>query len=537
MNFNLFVIPADIPKKEKTDNWVEALARALQKNKTEISDFFKTLNRETTEPVLLVSDLPKDVLIDLEAQLIKIPAVFISEEAERNYIEGPLFSHLLGYTGKVSSNDLKTDSYYSILDYIGKDGLELQYENELRGTPGKLAVMVDSNNNVLKTLVAEEPKTGNNLILNADKDLERLLTGVLNEKIIETNSTGAAAVVLNPKTGEVLSLVSLPNFDNNIFNSSLDDKAYQAIIKDKRKPFFNRAVSGAYSSGSTIKPFIAAAALNENVVSPDYKVDDTLGYITIKNQYDPDITYIFHDWKAHGFVDIRKAIAVSANVYFYVIGGGYGNIKGLGIEKIEKYLKMFGFGLFLGIDLPAESSGLVPNPAWKKSAKNEAWYTGDTYNVSIGQGDVLVTPLQLAAAISAVANDGILYKPKVVSKITDAGNNTIKEFKPEIIRDINIDKEKIKIVKEGMRKAVTEGSAYLLNDLPIKVAGKTGTAQVTNTFRKTNAWFVGFAPYDNPEIAIAIVIEGAGEGSTAAVPVAKQVFEWYYNQNYDNLNK
>ena len=171
------------------------------------------------------------------------------------------------------------------------------------------------------------------------------------------------------------------------------------------------------------------------------------------------------------------------------------------------------------------------------TTKKESWFTGDTYNVSIGQGDVLVTPLQLTAAISIIANDGALYKPKIVSKITDTDGNIVKEFSPEIIRTINIDGQKLQIVREGMRDAVTEGSVYFLNDLPIKVAGKTGTSQVTNTFRKTNAWFTGFAPYNNPEIALAIVIEGAGEGSTAAVPVAKKVFQWYYNQNYDKMNK
>ncbi|MEK7134832.1 MAG: penicillin-binding transpeptidase domain-containing protein, partial [Patescibacteria group bacterium] len=367
--------------------------------------------------------------------------------------------------------------------------------------------------------------------------LQKLLTDALTEKMADTGSSAAAAVVINPKSGEILSLVSLPSFDNNLFNGNLSDKTYSILAGDKRRPFFNRAISGAYASGSTIKPFMAAAALNENIISPDYQVDDTLGYITIPNQYNPDISYIYHDWKAHGFVDMRQAIAVSANVYFYVIGGGYKNIKGLGIDRIGKYFKLFGFGSPLGIDLLGETGGLVPSPEWKKSVKKESWFTGDTYNVSIGQGDVLITPLQLAAAISAIANDGILYKPKIVSKITDTGGNTIEEFKPEIIRSVNIDKEKLQIVREGMRNAVTEGSVYFLNDLPIKVAGKTGTAQVTNTFRKTNAWFTGFAPYDNPEIALAIVIEGAGEGSTAAVPVAKEVFEWYYNQTYDKINK
>ena len=203
----------------------------------------------------------------------------------------------------------------------------------------------------------------------------------------------------------------------------------------------------------------------------------------------------------------------------------------------KKYLNIFGFGSDLGIDLPGESSGLIPDPAWKKSVKNEGWFTGDTYNVSIGQGDTIITPLQLASAIGAVANGGTLWKPKLVLKITDHRNNSIREFKPESIRANIVDESKLKVVREGLRKAVTEGSAYLLNDLPIKVAGKTGTAQITNTFRKTNAWFTGFAPYDNPEIALAIIVEGAGEGSTAAVPVAKEVFYWYYNKNYDKMIK
>ena len=322
----------------------------------------------------------------------------------------------------------------------------------------------------------------------------------------------------------------MPSFD---FNS----QTYGEIIKDKNKPLFNRAIGGFYPAGSTIKPFVASAALAENIIDPNFKIDDTLGYIKIENQYDPNIVYTYRDWKAHGFVDMRRAIAVSANVYFYIIGGGYKNIKGLGIDRIKKYLNIFGFGSDLGIDLPGESSGLIPDPAWKKSVKNEGWFTGDTYNVSIGQGDTIITPLQLASAIGAVANGGTLWKPKLVLKITDHRNNSIREFKPESIRANIVDESKLKVVREGLRKAVTEGSAYLLNDLPIKVAGKTGTAQITNTFRKTNAWFTGFAPYDNPEIALAIIVEGAGEGSTAAVPVAKEVFYWYYNKNYDKMIK
>jgi len=535
-DFNLLIIPADLPKNSsELQKWIKNFSEFLKKDETEISDFVKKLNKSSTEPVSFDVDLNHDALILLETQLPNLPAVFISKETKRTYTDGDYFAHLVGYLGKVSSEDLKTNPSFSLRDFIGKDGLEAQYEEDLRGIPGQIAVFVNSDNTVLNTLIAKEPLAGNNLILSVDGNLQKLLTDALHEKMAQTNSSGSAAVVLDVKSGEILALVSLPSFDNNLFSKSLSSKIYQQFVNDKTRPFFNRAIAGAYPSGSTIKPFVASAALAENIISPDYKVDDTLGYITVPNQYNPDIIYTYHDWKAHGFVNMRQALAVSANVYFYTIGGGYKNIMGLGINRIEKYLKLFGFGSDLGIDLPGESSGLVPNPAWKKAVKKEDWFTGDTYNVSIGQGDILVTPLQMASGIAAIGNGGTLWRPKIVSKITDLDGKIVKEFKPETIRSLIINDEKLKIVREGMRGAVTNGSAWLLNDLPIKVAGKTGTAQVTNTFRKTNAWFTGFAPYDNPEIALAIIIEGAGEGSTAAVPIAKQIFEWYYNQNYDKL--
>lgn len=528
-SFNLLIIPGDLPKEnDNLDNWITKLASILKKSDSDIRNFVKTLNKNSAEPVSYGVALDRETLISLETNLSDLTAVFINKETRRGYVYPGYFSHIIGYIGKVSDRALKKDSYYSSLDFIGKDGIEAQYEKELRGNPGKIAVSVNSENTILKTLVAVETLPGNNLILSVDSELQKLLFDALSDKIFQTNSTGGAAVVLNVKSGEIIALVSLPSFD--FYN-----KTYEETIKNKNNPLFNRAISGFYPAGSTIKPFVALAALAENTIDPNYKIDDTLGYIKIANQYDPSITYIYRDWKAHGFVDMRKAIAVSANVYFYIIGGGYKNIKGLGIERLEKYFKLFGFNSLSGIDLPGETSGLIPNPTWKKSVKNEDWYTGDTYNISIGQGDIAVTPLQLASAIGAIANGGTLWKPRIVSKITDRNNNIIVEFKPESIRSGIIDKEKLKVVQEGLRGAVVEGSAYLLNDLPIKVAGKTGTAQVSNTFRKTNAWFTGFAPYDDPEIALAIVVEGAGEGSMAAVPIAKEVFGWYYNQNHGRI--
>ena len=535
-NFNLLAVPADLPKnQDDLAKWSEKLSKILKKENSELLGFIKTLDKNSTGPVLLAENLERNILITLETQLPNLSGVFINKETERIYIDSSYFSHLLGYLGKTSANDIKDKSGYSLLDFIGKDGIELQYENELRGKSGKIAVAVDSDNTVLNTIIAEEPQTGNNLTLNIDYDLQKVLTDALKNKMVETNSFGAAAVMIDVNTGGIISLVSLPNFNNDVFNRGIGQSEYQNIVNNKTKPLFNRAIGGTYPSGSTIKPFIASAALAENIIDPNYKIDDTLGYIAVPNQYNPDIIYTYRDWRAHGFVDMERAIAVSANVYFYEIGGGYKNIKGLGIERIKKYLNLFGFGKTANIDLPGEASGLIPDPEWKKKVKNEPWVTGDTYNVSIGQGDVLVTPLQMAAGIAAIANGGSLWKPQILKKIINDAGETLKTVKPELIRNNLMENEKLKIIREGMRRAVTEGSVWFLNDLPFKVAGKTGTAQVTNTFKKTNAWFTGFAPYDSPEIAMAIVIEGAGEGSTAAVPVAKEVFNWYYNNNYDKI--
>ena len=535
-NFNLLTVPADLQKnQDDLAKWSEKLSKILKKENSELLGFIKTLDKNSTGPVLLAENLERNILITLETQLPNLSGVFINKETERIYIDSSYFSHLLGYLGKTSANDIKDKSGYSLLDFIGKDGIELQYENELRGKSGKIAVAVDSDNTVLNTIIAEEPQTGNNLTLNIDYDLQKVLTNALKNKMVETNSFGAAAVMIDVNTGGIISLVSLPNFNNDAFNRGIGQSEYQNIVNNKTKPLFNRAIGGTYPSGSTIKPFIASAALAENIIDPNYKIDDTLGYIAVPNQYNPDIIYTYRDWRAHGFVDMERAIAVSANVYFYEIGGGYKNIKGLGIERIKKYLNLFGFGKTANIDLPGEASGLIPDPEWKKKVKNEPWVTGDTYNVSIGQGDVLVTPLQMAAGIAAIANGGSLWKPQILKKIINDAGETLKIMEPELIRNNLIENEKLKIIREGMRRAVTEGSVWFLNDLPFKVAGKTGTAQVTNTFKKTNAWFTGFAPYDSPEIAMAIVIEGAGEGSTAAVPVAKEVFNWYYNNNYDKI--
>jgi len=333
----------------------------------------------------------------------------------------------------------------------------------------------------------------------------------------------AAGVALNPNTGEIMALVSFPNINNNKFIQGFTKEELEKIIQDSSKPFLNRAISGVYPPGSTIKPLIAAAVLKEGVVTPNQTINCT-GSITVYNKYYPNIFRIYHDWKIHGITNIIKAIAESCNVYFYTVGGGYGEIQGLGIEKINYYLEKFGLGKISGIDLPEERRGLVPDKNWKEKTKNEDWYIGDTYNVSIGQGDMMTTPLQMALATAAVANNGTLFKPQIVSKIGD------KSISSQVLEKNIIDDEEIfRVVKKGMREAVISGSAKYLYDLPIKAAGKTGTAEASGN-KSPHGWFTCFAPYEKPEIVLTILIENGGEGSSVAAPIAKEVLKWYFNQ-------
>jgi penicillin-binding protein 2 len=288
---------------------------------------------------------------------------------------------------------------------------------------------------------------------------------------------------------------------------------------------FDRVISGAYPSGSTIKPLVAAGGLQENVITQNTTIDDS-GSIKVGS-------WVYPDWKAHGLVDIRRALAVSCNVFFYAVGGGWDKIRGLGPAKLQYYYEKFGLGAKTGIDLPGEISGLVPSPDWKEKAQKEMWYLGDTYHMSIGQGDVLTTPLQMVMAISAIANNGELLKPKLVDKISDENGKTIQEFSKEVTRNNFVDKDNLQIVREGMHDCVTQtyGSCHgVLGGVPVDAAAKTGTAQYANN-TKTHAWMVSFAPYNNPTFAIAVIVEGGGEGYAAAGPVVKDSLSYYFGQN------
>ncbi len=488
------------------------------------------------ESIALKNDLSQEKMLNLESVSREMTGVFIEESALRSYSLGEAAAHLIGYLGKISPEEKEEYQNYYLSEKVGKDGIEDLYEKFLRGRPGLKKYSLDSRPEQDEPVFQESAQAGQSVVLNLDLGLQTKLFESLNSRYLALKKSnpevsGASAVALDPRTGGILAMVSLPSYDANRIVDGLSAEEFAEFFENKTQPLFNRAIAGQYPAGSTIKPVMGAAALQEGVVKATDKFDDMGGVLSLVNPYSANVVYSFRDWAVHGVVDLYSAIAESCNVYFYMMGGGYEDFEGLGAERIARYFEKFGLGKKTGIDLPGEKDGFVPTVAWKKEVKNDAWYIGDTYHLSIGQGDLLVTPLQMASAVAAIANGGVLYRPRVVDKVVDSEENVIQTVAPEVLNQSFIEPRFLNDVRKGMRQAVLEGSARQLAALPVSSAGKTGTAQ-TGRGTNTHAWFTAFAPYENPEIVIVVMVENGGEGHAAAVPVVKEALEWYFSEPY-----
>jgi len=514
------IVPSDLPENpEEKNNVIDKLSQILGVEKDKI--LFAVLSQpgNSINAVLVKENISQEQVLILAEKYKQLPGLVLENSGIRKYENGFMFSSFVGYDGKITKEELGANPGYYMTDYIGKTGLEKQYEKDLRGAHGARQVEVDSMGNIKKDLGIINPESGSDLVLNIDEGLQKKISDSLATYLEKSGTKTAAAVAIDPRTGGILAMVSLPGYDNNLFAKGISGDEYRSLIGDKNLPLFNRAVNGEYPPGSTLKPAVASAALAEGTVTPETTVADSSGAIYVGS-------WRFGDWKTHGTVDMRKAIAESCDVYFYALGGGYGGISGLGMDKMKKYENLFGFGEITGVDLPSEKSGFIPSEQWKKDTLGERWYIGDSYHSAIGQGFITATPIQLANYTAAIANGGTLYSPHIVNKIKKS-NGEEKIIRSEVIRKNFISSEILKVVREGMRQTVTEGSARSLNALPIEVAGKTGTAQF-GTEDKTHGWFISFAPYENPEIAMVVLSEGGGEGSSSGVPVTKEVFDWYF---------
>jgi penicillin-binding protein 2 len=477
--------------------------------------------------VNIKKNLTHEELVQLEARLNNLAGFNITRTTGRSYQGGEIFSHIMGYVGKIDKETLlENPGKYTIHDYVGLMGVEKYYENYLTRVGEKIKIEHDVAGNVISKEVVEESENGTNVVLTIDEELQKIVVEKTKEKLEEIGSKKAAVIILNPNTGEVLAMVSIPSYDNNLFQKNTSQEVFTELFENEDGVFVNRAISSTYPTGSVIKPLLAAPALEEGIITPEKKIHSP-GYISIPNPWNPSEPTIFRDFQAHGWRDMREAIAVSSNVYFYSIGGGYEDQEGLGVERIRKYLSLFGWGKKTGIDLFGEKDGFIPFPEWKENSLNDLWRIGDTYNLSIGQGYLSTTPLQVAISFASLINGGKVLTPYIVKEIIDDQGNVLEEKKPSIIQEGFITSENLKVVKEGMRQTTLIGTARSLQTLPVTSGAKTGTAQTSIPGIHHN-WVSAFAPYESPEIAITVIIEEVKGVTPVATHLARDILTEYF---------
>jgi penicillin-binding protein 2 len=532
--FIVTLTPADLPaEKNKRESLFNEIGHLINLSPQEIKEKIESSKKffSPYDHILLVDNLDYEKALLLLIKSQSIPGLNIELITRRTYfnphLDNQIFSHLIGYVGYLSPEEFeKNKKNYSFDDIIGKTGIELVYENWLKGKNGKRKIEVDALGKTINILTEDSPEPGENLVLTIDGELQKKAYESLVHQLKKLGLQRGVVIVLNPQNGEILALVSVPSYDNEKFIGRLPKEEYQALINNSNQPLFNRAIAGEYPPGSTFKPVLAAAGLNEGLISEKTTILSTGGLRVGR--------WFFPDWKVggHGVTNVRRAIAESINTFFYYLGGGYKDFSGLGLDKILSYARLFGFGQKTLVDLPNEKDGFLPTAEWKRKKINEDWYIGDTYHLSIGQGYILVTPLQITQAMAVFANGGKLLRPHLLYAKENPLNGEKEYQKPEMIRQNFISESALITVRAGLRDAVKYGSARQLSSLPFSVAGKTGTAQ-GNEKRKPHAWFTGFAPFENPAIVVTVLIEEGGEGSAVAVPVAREIMEWWFKNRFN----
>lgn len=473
----------------------------------------KIANHSGFDPVTLKMDVTPEIVSVIEEQKELYPGVFIDTKPVRNYVYKTQGAHVLGYVSEISEDELAKkkesgDNSYRSGDIIGKFGIEKYYDQYLRGTPGGEQVEVDVTGRPVQRLGMKEPIGGDTIYLTIDQHLQEATEKAVDEILSGISAQAAAAVVLNPQTGEVLAMVSRPTYDPNLFALGISSKDWNLINNNPHYPLDNKVVTGEYPPGSTFKIITGTAALMEKVVTPDELIFDSGKHWIIPKTN--------ADGEALGNINFEQALAHSDNVYFYEMGNR------LGIDRLDKWASAFGIGEKTGIDLPYEATGNVASPAYKRKVFDEDWYLAETFDAAIGQGFMLATPLQMAVVMSEAATGGKKFKPYLVKDIIAADGTTVKHFDPVLVRDLGIDPAVAKLVQQGLHEVSTVGTASgMFRNFPVEIAGKTGTAE--NSQGREHGWFVAYGPFDNPNIAVAVIVENAGYGATSAVPIGYKI--------------
>ncbi|HEY52116.1 MAG TPA: penicillin-binding protein 2, partial [Caldilineae bacterium] len=503
------------------------------------------------QPVLVAENLPRAVAMRVEEQRYRLPGVELHLESMRDYPAGSDVAHVIGYMGPIpeETKDSYEEKGYNADAWVGWTGLEFTYEDVLRGIPGVRVIEVDVNGHEQAVIGEERPaQPGQNLILSLDLELQKAMLKAMEKHINPDRSHSAVAIAIDPRNGFVRGMVSLPSYDNNVFADGITGDEYRDISEAPGNPLINHATSGIYPPGSTFKMVPAAAGLQEKVITARTLLNAP-GIIYVPNRNFPDnpllaqpfVCWIYKQGGYHGDLNVVQALGESCDIFFYKLGGGWyaTDFEGLGVDTLAEYATEFGFGEPTGIDLPAEHGGLIPNPKWKRIAKGERWVTGDTYNMSIGQGDVLATPLQVTMMTTIVANDGSFYRPQLIEAITDSESHLVQRMQPDLIREIPVDSKHLATVRQGMWMAVNweHGTAKNVALPDVTVAGKTGTAEffdpdIPRDGRgnlPSHAWFTAFAPYEDPEIVVTVFVFNGGEGSAVAAPITKEILRSYFD--------
>lgn len=474
-------------------------------------------------PLVVLKGIPYEQAIDLIESQYNLPEVEVSLQAMRRYPYGKLYAHLIGYVGQISAEEIKeyseqqeeptdwlTARLYDGTDFVGKNGLEKQYERFLHGKPGGEQVEVTPLGKRVRTLQQFEPEPGERLVISIDTRLQ--------EKAFELlQGHKGALVALDPRTGEVLAMVSQPAFDPNLFVPRIPAQVWRSLIQNPDAPLNNRAIQSSYAPGSTFKPMLALEGLQHGLISTRSTVVCQGGYRLG--------TRTFRCWRRHGHTEFYNSIALSCDVFFYQLG------QSLGADKIAQTARAFGLGQLTGIDLPHERKGLVPDPAWKRHTFKQPWYGGETLNYSIGQGYLHVTPLQMAVATMGIANRGVIYRPHLMRQIVSEKGEVLKTAEPEVIYRISAHPAHWEAVIEGMVRVVERGTAGSARVPGVRVAGKTGSAE----FRKggkTHAWFIAFAPAEQPRVVVCVMLEEAGGGGAMAAPIAGEWLRTFFELGY-----
>ncbi|GAK50479.1 MrdA protein [Candidatus Moduliflexus flocculans] len=525
-SFNVYLIREDVPLKKggKTQDF-ETIAAHLDEllpiSKDEILDKINKSTRPKFEPTLIFRDASLKTVAYLEEHKIELPGVMVDVEPLRYSIYDSGVCHVVGYLGEINEKELKDtlnnpDAVQG--DLVGKSGIEQTFNLYLSGKPGGKQIEVNAHGRELETISQKNPMPGNNIMLTLNLHIQLIAEEALGDKI-------GAIVAVDPRNGHILAMVSHPGFNPNFFAGGISSDNWKSLVKNPDKPLQNKAIQSHYAPGSTFKPMIGSALLQNRIVSST-SASFCGGQFSAANTTK-------RCWKTggHGYLNIKQAIEQSCNVFFYRNG------LELGIDELARYAMSFGLGAKSGIELPNEVPGLIPTREWKQETIGDKWYPTETMDAAIGQGFVAVTPLQLAMMTSVIANGGTLYKPQIVKKIVRPNGEILKEYEPTVVRKVPIDEKHFKTIREGMWMVVngTKGTARGSQLKTFQFAGKTGTAQVVKLQRgsqeglpekfRDHGWFICFAPAEKPEIAMAIIVEHGMGGAKAAAPVAKYIFE------------